>query len=111
VRLAALSVFASGLPSAVVFSASAKMKEKINPRKRAGEIIMRKSTKSTRNTSSKSANNQQRKSFSNNLVILTGNLGADAAFFGTNDSAASFRMATKSTFGEKEYVKWHSVVI
>jgi single-stranded DNA-binding protein len=46
----------------------------------------------------------------NNLVILTGNLGADAAFFGANDSAASFRMATKSEFGEKEYVEWHSVV-
>ena len=71
---------------------------------------MRTSTNSTRNTSTKSANNQQRKSFSNNLVILTGNLGADAAFFGANDSAASFRMATKSTFGEKEYVEWHSVV-
>jgi single-stranded DNA-binding protein len=71
---------------------------------------MRTSTNSTRNTSSKSANNEQRKSFSNNLVILTGNLGADAAFFGANDSAASLRMATKSTFGEKEYVEWHSVV-
>jgi hypothetical protein len=76
-----------------------------------GEIIMRTNTNSTRSTSSKSANNQQqRKSFSNNLVILTGNLGADAAFFGANDSAASFRMATKSKFGEKEYVEWHSVV-
>jgi single-stranded DNA-binding protein len=71
---------------------------------------MRTTTNSTRNTSSKSANNQQRKSFSNNLVILTGNLGADAAFFGANDSAASFRMATKSKFGEKEYVEWHSVI-
>ena len=71
---------------------------------------MRTSTNSTRTTSSKSANNQQRKSFSNNLVILTGNLGADAAFFGANDSAASLRMATKSKFGEKEYVEWHSVV-
>src|SRR5215467_11100444 len=71
---------------------------------------MRTSTNSTRNTSSKSANNQQRKSFGNNLVILTGNLGADAAFFGANDSGASFRMATKSKFGEKEYVEWHSVV-
>src|SRR5215467_5583983 len=71
---------------------------------------MRTSTNSTRNTSSKSANNQQRKSFSNNLVILTGNLGKDAAFFGANDSAASLRMATKSKFGEKEYVEWHSVV-
>jgi single-stranded DNA-binding protein len=68
-------------------------------------------TNSTRNSSSKSANNQQqRKSFSNNLVILTGNLGADAAFFSANDNAASFRMATKSKFGEKEYVEWHSVV-
>ena len=72
---------------------------------------MRTTTNSTRNTSTKSVNNQQRKSFSNNLVILTGNLGADAAFFGANDSAASFRMATKSKFGEKEYVEWHSVVI
>jgi len=71
---------------------------------------MRTTTNSTRSTSSKSANKQQRKSFSNNLVILTGNLGADAAFFGANDSAASFRMATKSKFGEKEYVEWHSVV-
>jgi single-stranded DNA-binding protein len=71
---------------------------------------MRTNTNSTRNTSSTSAENQQRKSFSNNLVILTGNLGADAAFFGANDSAASFRMATKSKFGEKEYVEWHSVV-
>src|SRR5215469_5915266 len=71
---------------------------------------MRTSTNSTRNTSTKSADNQQRKSFSNNLVILTGNLGADAAFFGANDSAASFRMATKSKFDEKEYVEWHSVV-
>ncbi|HLJ29151.1 MAG TPA: single-stranded DNA-binding protein [Candidatus Angelobacter sp.] len=71
---------------------------------------MRTATNSTRNTSTKSANNQQRKSFSNNLVILTGNLGADAAFFGANDTAASFRMATKSKFGEKEYVEWHSVV-
>ncbi|HET9285545.1 MAG TPA: single-stranded DNA-binding protein [Candidatus Angelobacter sp.] len=71
---------------------------------------MRTSRNSTRNTSTKSANNQQRKSFSNNLVILTGNLGADAVFFGANDSAASLRMATKSTFGEKEYVEWHTVV-
>jgi single-stranded DNA-binding protein len=71
---------------------------------------MRTSKNSTRNTSTTSANNQQRKPFSNNLVILTGNLGADAAFFGANDSAASFRMATKSKFGEKEYVEWHSVV-
>src|SRR5579871_2346368 len=68
------------------------------------------STKSTRNSATQSANKKQRKFFSNNLVILTGNLGADAAFFGANDSAASFRMATKSTFGEKEYVEWHSVV-
>ena len=72
---------------------------------------MRTTTNSTRNTSSKSGNNQQqRKSFSNNLVILTGNLGADAAFFGANGSAASLRLATKSTFGEKEYVEWHTVV-
>src|SRR5215467_3989388 len=71
---------------------------------------MRTNTNSTRNMSSKSANNQQQKSFSNNLVILTGNLGKDAAFFGANDSAASFRMATKSKFGDKEYVEWHSVV-
>ena len=42
---------------------------------------MRTTINSTRNTSSKSANNQQQKSFSNNLVILTGNLGKDAAFF------------------------------
>ena len=71
---------------------------------------MRTSTNSTRNTSTKGANNQQRKSFSNNLVILTGNLGANADFFGANDSAASFRMATKSKFGDKEYIEWHSVV-
>jgi single-stranded DNA-binding protein len=72
---------------------------------------MRTATNSTRNTATNRAqNNQQRKSFSNNLVILTGNLGADAAFFGAKDSAASFRMATKSKFGEKEYVEWHSVV-
>ena len=72
---------------------------------------MRTSTNSARNASRKSANNQQQtKSFSNNLVILIGNLGADAAFFGANDRAASFRMATKSKFGEKEYVEWHSVV-
>src|SRR5437588_11246698 len=72
---------------------------------------MRTAKNSTRNTASKSAqNNQQRKSFSNNLVILTGNLVADAAFFGANDSAASLRMATKNKFGEKEYVEWHSVV-
>lgn len=70
---------------------------------------MRTRKNSTRNTSAKSANNQQ-KSFSNNLVILTGNLGADSAFFGSGDNAASFRMATKNTFGEKEYVEWHSVV-
>jgi single-stranded DNA-binding protein len=72
---------------------------------------MRTSKNSTRNTSTKNAQkDQQRQSFSNNLVILTGNLGADAAFFGANDSAASLRMATKSKFGEKEYVEWHSVV-
>ncbi len=72
---------------------------------------MRTAKNSTRNTATKSAQNkQQRKSFSNNLVILTGNLGADATFFGANDSAASFRMATKNKFGEKEYVEWHSVV-
>src|SRR5437764_9618781 len=72
---------------------------------------MRTAKTSTRNTATKSEqNNQQRKSFSNNLVILTGNLGADAAFFGANDSAASFRMATKTKFGEKEYVEWHSVI-
>lgn len=45
-----------------------------------------------------------------NLVILTENPGADAAFFGANDSAASFRMATQSKSGEKEYVEWHPVV-
>ena len=71
---------------------------------------MRTGKNSNRNTSTKSANSQSRKSFSNNLVILTGNLGADASFFGANDSAASFRMATKSKFGEKEYVEWHAVV-
>jgi single-stranded DNA-binding protein len=71
---------------------------------------MRTTTNSTRNPSSKSANNQQQKSFSNNLVISTGNLGKDAAFFGANDNAASLRLATKSKFGEKEYVEWHSVV-
>jgi single-stranded DNA-binding protein len=71
---------------------------------------MRTSKSSTRKTSSTSANDRPRKSFSNNLVILTGNLGADAAFFGANQSAASFRIATKSKFGEKEYVEWHSVV-
>jgi single-stranded DNA-binding protein len=65
---------------------------------------------STPNASPEGAPNQRRKPFSNNLVILTGNLGADAAFFGANDSAASFRMATKSKFGEKEYIEWHSVV-
>src|SRR5579864_5795211 len=64
---------------------------------------------STRNTNN-AENKQQRKSFSNNLVILTGNLGADAAFFGANGNAAAFRMATKSTFGGKEYVEWLSVV-
>jgi len=69
---------------------------------------MRTTTNSTRSTSTQSA--KQRKSFSNNLVILTGNLGADAAFFGANDNAASFRIATKSKFGEKEYVEWHSGV-
>jgi single-stranded DNA-binding protein len=71
---------------------------------------MRTNKNSTRKASSKSTNNQQQKSFSNNLVILTGNLGADAAFFGAHDSAASLRMATKTKFGEKEYVEWHSVV-
>ena len=71
---------------------------------------MRTAKNSPRNTSTSSTNHQQRKSFSNNLVILTGNLGADAAFFGANGSAASLRMATKSTFGDKEYVEWHSVV-
>ena len=72
---------------------------------------MRTSTNSTSNRASKNEqDNQKRKSFSNNLVILTGNLGTNAAFFGANDSAASFRMATKSKFGEKEYVEWHSVV-
>ena len=43
-------------------------------------------------------------------MILTGNLGADAAFFGVNDSAASLRMATNTEFGDKKYVEWHSVV-
>ena len=72
---------------------------------------MKTAKKSTSNAATKTAqNNQQQKSFSNNLVILTGNLGADAAFFGANDSAASFRMATKNKFGEKEYVEWHSVI-
>src|SRR5579871_4077211 len=88
---------------------------KINPRTRDRRKHMSTSTKSTRKAATKNAENkqskqQQRKSFSNNLVILTGNLGADAAFFGANGSAASLRMATKSTFGEKEYVEWHSVV-
>ena len=69
---------------------------------------MRTRENSTRSTCNKGAD-IQRKSFSNNLVILTGNLGADAAFFGANGSAASLRMATKSKFGEKEYVEWHSV--
>jgi Single-strand binding protein family len=93
------------------FSASAKMKEKNQSSKEAQEkTVMRTSTNSTPNTSIQNAPNHQGKSFSNNLVILTGNLGADAAFFGVNDSAASFRMATKNTFGEKEYVEWHSVV-
>ncbi len=71
---------------------------------------MRTTDSSTGTTSTKSTNNRQRKPFSNNLVILTGNLGADAAFFGANESAASLRMATNSTFGENEYVEWHSVV-
>jgi hypothetical protein len=72
---------------------------------------MRTAKKSTKNESSQSTqNNQQQKSFSNNLVILTGNLGADAAFFGINDSAASLRMATNTEFGDKKYVEWHSVV-
>ena len=62
---------------------------------------MRTGKNSTRNTSTRNAQDNQQKSFSNNLVILTGNLGADASFFGANDSAASFRMATKSKFGEK----------
>ena len=43
---------------------------------------MRTAKNSTRNTATQSANNQQRKSFSNNLMILTGNLGADADLFG-----------------------------
>lgn len=73
---------------------------------------MRTAKKSTSNAATKSAQNNQseRKSFSNNLVILTGNLGADAAFFGANDSAASLRMATNTEFGDKKYVEWHSVV-
>src|SRR5947208_1658129 len=73
---------------------------------------MRTAKKSTSNASSKSAQNKQpqQKSYSNNLVILTGNLGADAAFFGANDSAASLRMATNTAFGDKKYVEWHSVV-
>jgi hypothetical protein len=60
---------------------------------------MRTSTNSARNTSTKSANNQQQKSFSNNLVILIGNLGADAAFFGANDTTASFREPGSVPFG------------
>lgn len=71
---------------------------------------MRTNKNSIRNASTESARNLQRKPLSNNLVILTGNLGADAAFFGANDSAASLRMATKSRIGEKEYIEWHSVV-
>jgi single-stranded DNA-binding protein len=71
---------------------------------------MRTNKNSTRNGSTESARNLLRKPLSNNLVILTGNLGADAAFFGANDSAASFRMATKTRIGEKEYIEWHSVV-
>src|SRR2546423_2440220 len=72
---------------------------------------MRTAKKSTKNLFNKSAqDSQQQKSFSNNLVILTGNLGADAAFFGANDSAASLRMATNTAFGDKKYVEWHSVV-
>lgn len=73
---------------------------------------MRTAKKSSSNAASKRTQNNQteRKSFSNNLVILTGNLGADATFFGANDSAASLRMATKTEFGDKKYVEWHSVV-
>ena len=73
---------------------------------------MRTAKKSSGNAASKTTQNNrtERKSFSNNLVILTGNLGADAAFFGANDSAASLRMATNTAFGEKKYVEWHSVV-
>jgi single-stranded DNA-binding protein len=83
----------------------------LNPRKRHRRNKMRTAKKSTKNESSQSTqNNQQQKSYSNNLVILTGNLGADAAFFGINDSAASLRMATNTEFGDKKYVEWHSVV-
>ena len=44
---------------------------------------MRTAKKSTKNLFNKSTqDSQQQKSFSNNLVILTGNLGADADLFG-----------------------------
>jgi hypothetical protein len=41
---------------------------------------MRTPNNSTRNTSTKSGSNQERKSFSNNLVILTGDLGRRCRF-------------------------------
>lgn len=65
---------------------------------------MRTAANSTANTAT------QQKSSSNNLVILTGNLGKTAAFFGANNSAASFRMATNHSSGKKELVEWHSVI-
>lgn len=65
---------------------------------------MRTAANSTANTSTR------QKSSSNNLVILTGNLGANARFFSANNSAASFRMATNHKSGEKQYAEWHSVV-
>jgi hypothetical protein len=102
----------SVLISAVVFFCWRQGERKKSILERGtGENIMRTAKKSTNNASSKSMqDNQQPKRYSNNLVILTGNLGADAAFFGANDSAASLRMATNTEFGDKKYVEWHSVV-
>jgi len=67
-------------------------------------------TYSTRDTPTKSTNNQQ--SAAEVLQQQSGDPdwqpGRDAAFFVANDSAASFRMATKSKFGEREHVEWRS---
>ncbi len=54
----------------------------------------------------------QQKKYSNNYVALTGNVGDDAHYFGENNSAASFRLATNyKTDDNREFTEWHSIVV
>jgi single-strand DNA-binding protein len=55
----------------------------------------------------------RRKPVSNNLVVLTGNLGADVEvrYTGTGKAVANIRVAVSSGSGEKKKTDWFSCVL